>query len=217
MMDDDQDPLDTAMIRRSRRRRRGPPPAFVSGTSTEFLGRKPLPRAVQLRPVVFLLGPRGVGKTQVACHLLPAAMRLPEQQTRAHIRHYLLQGEWPAGLADAPALIIESPCFLDQRPPFSEALQALLTARARAGRRTVVIEAVDELSVQQNLLGTIPLAQRATVVLRFPKGRGRQRFAARACDELGISRQHARAVKDLEPWSYDAIYRVLRTIKAAGE
>jgi len=195
---------------RRRRRRRGPAPAFVSGTSTEFLGRKPLPRAVQDRPLVFLLGPSGVGKTRVAQHLLSDACLLDERETLAHTQHYLLQQDWRSALASPQPLIIESPSFLDQRPSFSSALRELLAARVAGGRRTIVIEARDGLSVQQNLLQVVPPEQRATVVLRFPVGRGRQRFVARVCDELGIPRVHARALKDLEPWTYEAVYSRLQ-------
>src|SRR5436190_8671872 len=53
--------------RRTSRRRRAEP-ALVSGTSGEFLGRKPLPRSVATRPALFIFGPAGVGKTSVARH-----------------------------------------------------------------------------------------------------------------------------------------------------
>lgn len=172
---------------------------------------------MQDRPLVFLLGPRGVGKTRVASRLLPDACQLDERETREHIQHHLLQQSWPDGLLEAPALIIESPCFLSLRPPFCTALQELLQTRVRAGRRTVVVEAVDGMSVQTNLLQAVPPINRATVVLRFPVGRGRQRFVARVCDDLGISRVHARAVRDLEPWTYEAIYRHLQAATGSSD
>lgn len=199
-----------------RRRRRGPAPAFVSGTSTEFLGRKPLPRAVQERPLVFVLGPRGVGKTRVSQRFLGgSAALISAWDTLEQTQHCLLQGEWPSTLLTRTQLIIESPCFLERRPAFRDALARLLQARVRGGRRTVVIEALDGISVQQALLQVVPPTQRATVLLRFPVGRGRQRFAARVCDELELSRAHARAVRDLDPWTYEQVYTTLRAIKAS--
>lgn len=188
----------------------------MSGTSTEFLGRKPLPRAVQERPLVFLLGPRGVGKTRVSQRLLGgAAALISARDTLEQTQHCLLQGEWSSLFLSSPRLIIESPCFLERRPAFRSALAKLLQTRVRGGRRTIVIEALDGISVQQVLLQVVPPTQRATVLLRFPVGRGRQRFAARVCDELEISRVHVRAVKNLDPWTYEQVYTTLRSIKAS--
>ena len=44
-------------------------PALLTGTSTEFLGARPLPKVLGRRAVVFLFGPKGVGKTEVAMRL----------------------------------------------------------------------------------------------------------------------------------------------------
>ena len=195
---------------RRRRRRRGPDPAFVAGTSTEFLGQRPLPRAVQRRPLVLVLGPRGVGKTLLATHLLPSAPRLDARECLEAAQQQVLTQRWPRDLDRCPALVLECPSFLHNRPAVDAALRGLLRTRVSAGLRTVLIEAEDEASVQQRLLEAVAPDLRATVVLRFPVGRGRQRFAARVCDELGISRVHVRAVRDLSPWTYERVYTTLR-------
>jgi len=41
-------------------------PAFITGTSSEFMGRKPLPRVLRQRRITVVLGPEGVGKSTVA-------------------------------------------------------------------------------------------------------------------------------------------------------
>lgn len=204
----------TNSTRSRRRRRRGPDPAFVSGTSTEFLGRKPLPRAVQRRPLIFMLGPRGVGKTTVAKRLMgEEACVISAAEALEKTQDCLLNGHWDPALLQSTALILESPCFLENRPAFHVALRSLLRQRVKANLRTVAIEATDGCSVQQNLLQVVKPNLRATVVLRFPVGRGRQRFAARICDELGISREHARKVKALDPWTYEHVHAMLHAIQ----
>ena len=54
---------------------------------------------------------------------------------------------------------------------------------------------------------------RVTVALRFPEGRGRRRYAAQLCDELGMDRRHARRVVELEPWTYTAVLAALVRIR----
>ena len=46
---------------------------------------------------------------------------------------------------------------------------------------------------------------RATVVLRFPVGRGRLRHARRVCEELGIAASHAADTVHLDPWTYERV------------
>ncbi len=52
---------------------------------------------------------------------------------------------------------------------------------------------------------------RATIVLRFPVGRGRLRFAKRLCDELDLSHTHAKDMAAIEPWTYAAVRDALST------
>jgi hypothetical protein len=169
--------------RRSKRKK--PEPAFISGTSAEFLGRKPLPRAVRSRPVLLILGPGGVGKTTVAERLLgEGTLSLSDKE-----------------LLESAALILEGPCFLDQRPGLAQTLATLLKARIEAGRRTVLIEAPDG-SLLRGLTDKVDPDDRATILLRFPEGRGRRRFALLVCEELSLPAELARAVVEIEPWTY---------------
>jgi len=54
------------------------------------------------------------------------------------------------------------------------------------------------------------------VLLRFPVGRGRRRFALRVCDDLGLDGAHARSVKNLEPWSYARVRAALMALKGGS-
>jgi len=179
-----------------------PLPTLVSGTSTEFLGRKPLPRAVQRRPVVFLLGPKGVGKTTVALHLASAERRyVPEEELLSILPAYARCRHWDEAYLSAGSLVLEAPCFLSRRPAVTAALQDLLQQRIERGGRSFVCEAEDE-DPMRELIGSLPPKHKATIVLRFPVGRGRRRYVLRMCDELEIDRAHARAAITLDGWTY---------------
>ncbi len=187
-------------------------PAFVSGTSTEFLGRKPLPRAVRYRPLVFLLGPIAVGKSTVARHLLPdSAVVLQHRQLLDAVNDRVLRRRWAPRLLSAPAMIVEGPSFLGARPGFARAVRELLAQRVGAGRRTFVTESGAGTGLKE-LVDVVAPEQRATIALRFPVGRGRRRYAVRVCKELGLDTRHARVAAQLEPWSYDAVEETLRAI-----
>ena len=87
---------------------------------------------------------------------------------------------------------------------YARAVGDLLRLRTQAGRRTVVTEPGDG-STLRLLLDAVDMDQRATVLLRFPVGRGRRRHALRVCEELGLDRALARRVAALQPWSYEAV------------
>lgn len=186
-----------------------PLPTLVSGTSTEFLGRKPLPRAVQRRPVVFLLGPKGVGKTTVALHLAGVHRRyIPEEELLSVLPLVARNRCWDEAYLAPESLVLEAPCFLSRRPAVIQALQDLLQQRTDRGGRSFLCEAEDG-DPMSALIGCLAPKQKATMVLRFPVGRGRRRYVLRMCDELGVDRAHARAASALDPWTYALARRAL--------
>jgi hypothetical protein len=190
----------------------GPPmPALVSGTSQEFVGGKPLPRTIRSRTMAFVLGPPGVGKTTVAKSLAgPDALYLSEAQVLEALNTHARNRAWNEELLKFSSVVLECPCFMERRPSALQTLQALLRVRSGGGRRTVICEANSGTSME-DLMGAVHPGYRATVVLRFPVGRGRLRFALRVCNELGLSADYAKATEDLEPWTYAAVRTVIST------
>ena len=71
-------------------------PAHLTRTAFEFLGKRPLPRVIALRPVVYVLGPSGSGKTSVARRLAEGAVELDGAQLRQALVHAVRNGVFPS-------------------------------------------------------------------------------------------------------------------------
>jgi len=192
---------------------KAPLPAHLTRTSREFLGRRALPRVIVERPVVYVLGPPGVGKTSVARRLAGEALALDGASVRRILVDAARRCRFPAEVTDAPGLVLDDVDCLYGRYGAVDLLGGLLRARADAGRKTVVVQGAADGSVTL-LFGPVPLTARASVLLRFPVGRGRRRHVLRACEARGLDFGAARAAVELEPWSYAAVSRHLDALQA---
>lgn len=197
------------------------PPAFLAGTSAEFLGRKPWPRVIRERHVIFVLGPEGSGKTQVARRM----QAYTDQNAKASgegsvyldsraLQHAVLdrvrRGTWAEPLLAARSLVLDGPVWLRNRAGLVELLVELLRERERERRRTIVCQSDNDGSIEA-LIGAMDIGSIVVVGLRFPKGRrGRLNYARRVCDELGIPREAARGTEIIEPWGYEVVAEHLR-------
>ena len=186
-------------------------PALVSGTSQEFASGQALPRTIRSRTMVFVLGPVGVGKTTVARSLAGDDARyLSDAEVIEALNAYARERSWSEELVHFSDVVLECPCFLSRRPSALRALQTLLRARSGGGRRTVMCEAESGTPLE-DLMAVVHPQYRATVVLRFPVGKGRKRFALRVCEELGLEASCAADTEHIEPWTYAAVRSAINT------
>lgn len=187
-----------------------PLPAFLTGTSTEYLGNRPLPRVVRERPVVFVLGPDGSGKSAVGFRLAGAGtLKLDNRSCQKAILERVREGSWSDALLSAPTMVLDGPVWLQNRPGATGMLAELLELRAGAGLRTVVCQADTDGSVAV-LLERMPAGLCATIALRFPRSRkARLRVAERICAASGVSPRVARKTVDLGRWDYHAVRSAL--------
>lgn len=185
-------------------------PALLTGTSGEFMGRKPLPRLLRERKVIYVLGPHGVGKSRVA-RLLSGPSR--EDLDRQSLEHALIErvrtGKWANTLLRAPSLVIDGPVWLRNRHGAVTLLLELARLRAAAGYRTVICQAELDGSVEELISASEP-GSAVVVGLRFPTGkRSRLRCARDLCDELGLPHEVAIGSDTLDPWRYDRLVAYL--------
>ncbi len=189
-------------------------PALVTRTSSELLGRRPLPRVLRERPLLFVLGPAGVGKTTVTRRLLADVPGAIEACFRTAVVAAARERAWSPALRLAPALFFDAVDFLHNRLGAQDLLGALLCERALAGRRTILCQGGAADTSVTSLYAGVPLALRATLLLRFPVGRGRRRHVANRCLVRGISYDAARDAATLEPWGYAPVERFLDGLAA---
>lgn len=186
-------------------------PAFFTGTSAEYIGDRPLPRAVRERAVVFVLGPAGVGKSVVAARIADDPIHVLDTPTvQQAIIARVRTGAWTPELVEANGLVLDGPVWLNNRPGVVDLLSELLRIRADAGRRTVVCQADTDASVHL-LLERFEAGRCATIALRFPSSRrARLRAAERLCVQLGVPVRHARGTASTPDWSYRAVIHRIR-------
>lgn len=183
-------------------------PALLTRTSGELLGRRPLPRLLTERPLIFILGPSGVGKTSVARRIVGEdALAYSQEDLLRALNDAARTRRWSTTLEQAPALLFDDIDFLHGRYGALELLGQLLRLRAKAGRRTAFCQGAD--TSMTLLYDQLPPHLRVSVLLRFPVGSGRRRHVVRRCLQRGIPFELVREAVILEPWSYAAVERYL--------
>lgn len=178
-------------------------PALLTGTSAEFLGRKPLPTVLRERRTVFVLGPEGVGKTTVGRALCGAdRTEVDARQLDAVLVGRVRTGAWDRWV-ELPALLVDGPAWLRDRPGAVALLTELCATRADRDLVTVVCQAEADGSVEA-LIRQHPPGGAVVLGLRFPKGvKSRLRTALQLCEQLGLPPEAATGTDALDPWRYD--------------
>ncbi len=182
---------------------------MLTRTSRELLGDRALPTVLRLRPVLFVLGEVGSGKSTVARRLLPPGSHECDGECmRKGLNHAARHRLWSDTLLESPGLLLDGVDCLHRRYGAVRLIGELLRLRAAAGHRTVLVQGAADMSISL-LYPELPCELRASVLLRFPVGGGRRRFVAQACRARGFEPVRAPAAYQLEPWSYAGVERVL--------
>lgn len=194
-----------------------PTPAHLTRTSREMLGQRPLPRVLRERAVVYVLGPDGVGKTTVGRRLCgDERLEISGDQLRRATVGTARRGFFSAELTEAPVLLVDGLDYWYNRYGAVELVGRLLRARAAAGRRTVLTQGPADNSITE-LYGPVPLELRASLLLRFPVGKGRRTHVTERCRARGLDPSLAAEAVHLEPWTYAGVEAVLDRIQDALE
>jgi hypothetical protein len=190
-------------------------PALFTRTSSELLGRRPLPHVLRERPILFVLGPRGVGKSTVARRLLGDMPGLVESSFRSAVVAAARNRNWSRELRDARSLLFDDVDCLHDRDGVHELLGLLLRERAGKGLRTVLCQGGETDTSVTLLYPRVPHALRATVLLRFPVGRGRRQHVQNRCIARDLPYPLARGAVVMEPWNYSLVEAHLDSVAGA--
>ncbi len=186
-----------------------PEPALITRTSRELLGDRALPTVLRDRPVIFVMGAHGSGKSTVAQRLLPPAAHAVDGDGLRRAANLAGRNRrWSETFTDSPGLLLDGVDSLHRRYGVIRLLGELLRGRAEAGRRTVIIAGPVDTSISL-LYPELPCELGASLLLRFPVGKGRKRLVAERCAARGIELEKGAPAAQLEPWSYDAVERFL--------
>jgi hypothetical protein len=195
-----------------------PRPALLSGTSTEYMGRRPLPWAIRDRLVIVVMGPQGVGKSSVARRIAGAnSVHLEEKALHAVTVQRVRHARWSDKLLTTPTLVLDGPVFLHVRPGATKALRELVRDRCDTGRKTIICEGSTRDGSISLLMDAVEPEKRATVMLRFPVGSGKRRFIRILCRNMGLDLCHVPSLVNIVPWSYAAVYMTAARIQGAQE
>ncbi len=191
-------------------------PAAVTRTSAELLHRSP-PQVLSTRPIRFVLGPKGVGKSSVAARLLGKdAIVVSGEGLRSALTRAARYKKWPEGWEAAPALLLDEVDCLHGRFGVLQMLGRLLDQRARNNLATVICQGSADTSITL-LYESVPLHLRASLLLRFPVGRGRRSYVKARCEARSIDMAHVKKGAALEPWSYAAVESYLDSLQVVAQ
>ena len=190
-------------------------PALLTGTSSEFLGQRPLPKVVRQRGICFVIGPQGVGKTEVALRIAgDDSLYLSNKGLDREVLDRVRSGVWRDGILAAESVVLDGPVFLRSRPSLAQMLVDLFHAREGEGRRTILVDTANGNAVQ-TLMSVLRPGRASVIALRFPVSRrARLRYAKKLCEEMGLDQEEARGSSCLEPWSYTEVREWLRLREA---